>query len=260
MAGRCPLSQTPVGNVVEIFSGIQGEGILVGRRQVFLRLSGCNLRCEYCDTPLSRSPRDYCLVQSGPEGEHSQRAANPLTIEQVTSFVAALTRPNMLQPALTVTGGEPLCQAGFLAALLPELRKLGIETMLETNGALPDELAKLLPHVERVAMDIKLASCMGQPVRYEDNRRFLELSRNHGLFVKMVVCAKTTESELQEALRVVRSVDPGIVVVLQPVTTIPHRGIETPSSAQLLRFERCASEIVKNVRVIPQVHKLLGAR
>lgn len=41
--------------VSEVFSSIQGEGKLLGRRQIFVRFSGCNLNCNYCDTPLSRN-------------------------------------------------------------------------------------------------------------------------------------------------------------------------------------------------------------
>ena len=40
--------------IIEVFSSIQGEGLLIGRRQIFVRFAGCNLNCNYCDTPESR--------------------------------------------------------------------------------------------------------------------------------------------------------------------------------------------------------------
>ena len=67
-----PISESVHGNVVEIFSGIQGEGIHVGRRQIFLRLAGCNLRCDYCDQPEARRiPRQGAdRVDARPPGFH----------------------------------------------------------------------------------------------------------------------------------------------------------------------------------------------
>ena len=44
--------------IVEIFSSIQGEGLLVGRRQIFVRFAGCNLDCNYCDTEDSKSVKN----------------------------------------------------------------------------------------------------------------------------------------------------------------------------------------------------------
>ncbi|MEM4195978.1 MAG: 7-carboxy-7-deazaguanine synthase QueE, partial [Methanothermobacter sp.] len=42
--------------IMEVFSSIQGEGLLLGKRQIFIRFAGCNLNCSYCDTPESRDP------------------------------------------------------------------------------------------------------------------------------------------------------------------------------------------------------------
>jgi 7-carboxy-7-deazaguanine synthase len=251
-------SVNATGLIHEIFSSIQGEGLLVGRRQIFLRLCGCNLKCEYCDTPLSRSAREYCKAQVDAKGEAAETVPNPVSVERAAEMVVRLHRAGMAQPALAVTGGEPLMQASFLASLLARLREVGIEAMLETNGTLPAELEKVLPWVSRISMDIKLESCAGNPVPLDEHKRFLELSHHCGVFVKIVFCAQTREDEIAEAARLVRAVDPGIVIVLQPVT--PTKKIAAGPAEQILRFEDVASHYVRNVRVIPQAHRLLGVR
>jgi len=241
---------------VEIFSGIQGEGLLVGRRQVFLRLAECNLDCAYCDTPESRTVPPYARVQLAPESEAFQLVANPLSVKQVAGFVARLYTPGRLQPALAVTGGEPLLQAEFLGALLPDLREQGIVAMLETNGSLPEELEKVVDLVDVIAMDLKLASAAGQGTPEEVTRRFLEVGGARDLFVKVVVTSETDEVELSRALKVVRAVRPESVVVLQPVTA--GEDVTPPSPQKILRLERAAAAEIKNVRVIPQLHRLLA--
>ena len=99
--------------VNEIFHSIQGESTHAGRPCVFVRLTGCNLRCAWCDT-------EYAFY----EGED-------MTVEQVVERVAAYGC-NLVE----VTGGEPLMQAEVID-LLERLLADGCEVMLETGGSLP---------------------------------------------------------------------------------------------------------------------------
>ncbi|WP_350226346.1 7-carboxy-7-deazaguanine synthase QueE [Methanobacterium ferruginis] len=121
--------------ISEIFSSIQGEGKLIGTRQVFVRFSGCNLNCNYCDTPLSRNP-DY---------------GNEFDINTLNKEIKRLITPDF--HSISFTGGEPLLHADFIKSFL---EKYYFTSMLETNGSLPDELAKLANLVEYVSLDIKL--------------------------------------------------------------------------------------------------------
>src|SRR5437867_12078818 len=99
------------GNVSELFVSFQGEGLHAGRRQLFVRLGGCPLRCRYCDTPDSLVPAAACRVL-GPDGE--ERRTNPFSPLALDATVAALAGLAPPLHAIAVTGGEPLAQAGFL--------------------------------------------------------------------------------------------------------------------------------------------------
>lgn len=96
--------------VNEIFHSIQGESSYAGRACVFVRLTGCNLRCTYCDTTYAYE-----------EGEELEIGD---IIDRVASYQC---------PLVEVTGGEPLIQAET-PALIRRLLERGYEVLLETNG------------------------------------------------------------------------------------------------------------------------------
>jgi len=98
--------------ITEIFLSLQGESNTVGYPTVFVRTTGCPLRCTYCDTAYAFS------------------GGRVLEVNEILSEVAALA-----VPWVTVTGGEPLAQPGTLE-LLRRLCDLGYRVSLETSGAL----------------------------------------------------------------------------------------------------------------------------
>ena len=114
--------------ITEIFFSIQGEADSVGWPTVFVRLTGCPLRCGYCDTA------------------YAFHGGNWVTFEEIDREVARYS-PRYV----TVTGGEPLAQKNC-PALLTRLCDSGYRVSIETSGALP--VASLDPRVVRV-MDIK---------------------------------------------------------------------------------------------------------
>lgn len=114
--------------ITEIFYSLQGEARTVGLPTVFVRLTGCPLRCVYCDTAYAFS------------------GGSQWTLQQVLAEVSA-HRPRYV----TVTGGEPLAQPNCLP-LLAALCDAGYEVSLETSGALP--VADVDPRVAKV-LDLK---------------------------------------------------------------------------------------------------------
>jgi 7-carboxy-7-deazaguanine synthase len=143
--------------ITEIFHSLQGEADTVGIPTVFVRLTGCPLRCRYCDTEYAFYGGDWWETEA--------------ILARVREFGTRY---------VCVTGGEPLAQKGCLA-LLTQLCDAGLRVSLETSGAMP--LAEVDPRVVRV-VDVKT------PGSGEEGRnRYSELEtlRPQDL-VKFVIC------------------------------------------------------------------------
>jgi organic radical activating enzyme len=258
-----------LGNVVEIFSGIQGEGIHVGRRQIFLRLAGCNLACDYCDQPEARICPENALIELTAGDRKFIAVRNPLGVEETARAILRLDRPRGLHHAVSLTGGEPLMQQKFLAALLPILRRAGLRVLLETNGTRPEEFRALRHLVDIVSMDFKLRSAAGRPMPANAHREFLSLAARGGreVYVKAVVSSRTTGAEIARAARLIAAIKRSVPLVVQPVTRRSRlarlRGGRTPAPpdpARLLELQAAAGKVLPDVRVIPQTHKIIGQR
>ncbi|MEN8166706.1 MAG: 7-carboxy-7-deazaguanine synthase QueE [Pseudomonadota bacterium] len=114
--------------ITEIFHSLQGEGRSAGCPTVFIRLTGCPLRCAYCDTEYAFSGGEWLEL--------------PRILQQVAGFAPR---------HVCVTGGEPLAQKACLE-LLTALCELGYQVSLETSGAI--DISGVDSRVSRV-MDIK---------------------------------------------------------------------------------------------------------
>ena len=133
--------------VNEIFYSIQGESSYAGRPCVFVRLTGCNLRCSYCDT--------WYAYDEGYDIEIEE------IIDRIMSHRCALVE---------ITGGEPLIQEDT-PVLIQRLLDLGFEVLLETNGTM--DISEVDDRCVRI-LDIKC------PSSGESNRNYLEnLKRLH---------------------------------------------------------------------------------
>lgn len=103
----------------ELYQSVQGEGLLTGTDCVFVRTSGCNLRCDFCDTPWSSWQ---------PEGRHE-------TIEAIVQQVLALESQHVV-----LTGGEPMLQRDVVP-LTKSLTEAGLHITIETAGTVDRPVA-----------------------------------------------------------------------------------------------------------------------
>ena len=248
-----PTQPTPKADLVEIFSSLQGEGVLVGYRQIFLRFPDCNLSCRYCDTAFDRT-RD-CQVEEQPGTGKLQGWENPIDFTKVFDLVKEWdTTLAGSHHSISITGGEPLLHVKTLSRWLPELRKI-LPIYLETNGTLPNQLDELIEHIDWISMDIKLHSQTGERTDWETHRKFLEIAQEVDCYTKLIVGEETTDLELQLAADLVNGVASEIPIILQPVTLNGEIGIST---GRLLDMQALMSEIHPAVRVIPQTHRFMG--
>jgi organic radical activating enzyme len=134
--------------LAEIFYSIQGEGTWTGTPAVFVRLAGCNLACDFCDT-------DYAIKRFA-------------SVDEVVAEVRAIASSC---PMVVLTGGEPLAQAETLV-LIAALRSDGRRVHLESNGTiyaeLPDDVWLCVSPKERV--DARMAARANEAKLIVDER------------------------------------------------------------------------------------------
>ena len=176
--------------IAEIFASIQGEGFLTGVPSVFVRTSGCNLRCWFCDTPYA---------SWHPEGDN-------VCVQEVLRKVLSLEQQHVV-----ITGGEPMVAAGIeeLTLLLAEnQRHVTIETAgtVMPKGKIHCDLMSISPKLSNSAPDPKAFAQWHQ--RHEANRqrpRIVEqLATSSGDYqIKFVVGSVLDAEEVLEYLTIV---------------------------------------------------------
>ncbi len=225
--------------ILEVFRSVQGEGPYAGVTQVFVRFFECNMHCTWCDTPASigDTSRNYKEVS-------------------LADLLGQVTRLARGCHSFSITGGEPLLQASFLKQFLPALKQLGPKIYLETNGICPQELKTVIDLVDIVSMDLKLPSSTKQQAYWNEHQEFLKVAKAKEVFVKVVVTVNTTLEDFKKAVDLVASVDRNIIFVIQPNTY----DLKDGSMNLAIEWQNIAAEQLRDVRVLPQVHKFLKIR
>lgn len=244
--------------LIEVFSSIQGEGLLVGARQIFIRFHGCQLSCEYCDSRVSRidEPPVVCRVEKRPGYGEFMTVPNPVTRAGIKGILKKwISLCGSAHHSISLTGGEPLRQLASCIEYLPIMKSF-LPLYLETNGVDYIGLEKCISYLDHVSMDMKLPSSTGMKEFWEEHAKFLKIAAQRNVFVKIVVSDQTPRIEVRRVCDIIRSVDDRIPLVLQPLTAPDGRlGI---SGMRLIDLQEEASCYLRETRVIPQTHKFLG--
>jgi len=243
------------GWVDELFRSAQGEGIFAGALQIFVRFGGCSASCAYCDTPASRERSPVCRCEH--EGAEVL-LENPVGSDAVAAMAVSLAGSTPGIHSIAITGGEPLDQPDFLVALLEDLATCALPRYLETNGLDAEAARRAAPHVEIVSLDIKLPSLCPGSDTFAAAAEAIGIFQGTRLQCKVVLTDDLVPGEFDEAVQIVASVDPLIPFVIQPVTASER--CRPPAPPVLLELAMRAGLELEDVRIIPQLHPVIGLR
>ena len=251
---------------VEVFSSFQGEGGAVrgsclGRRQIFMRLSGCHLRCVWCDTPEGlRFKIPECRVEQTPGRKDFALVQNPVDTDIPLQWVRRLKTSDL--HSISFTGGEPLDQADYLRALCECLKDAGHLLFLETSASLPREAEKVKHLFDYVSADIKDKSAAASK---DWKSLFLREIETMKIFVdagkivtaKIVVTGDSRTDEMELFARELAELN--VPLALQVVT--PFGPIKfQPTFDQISALSQAALRHLKSedVSISYQMHKALS--
>jgi organic radical activating enzyme len=239
------------GHLVEIFSSYQGEGGSVrgssfGRRQIFIRFAGCDLRCEWCDSVESRNPKyPECKVETIPGSWKFTKYKNPVDDEFVIEQVLNLSTKDF--HSVSLTGGEPASQEEFFYRVVQRLYDLEIPIFLETNGYFPERIEKIAPLVSYACVDIKDRSA--KSVKNSEWEKLVEkelksitILNNHPVkvFAKLVVTEETSLDDVRMYADKLREIV--VPIVIQPVT--PLGGVKPITAQKLFQITEVLAEVL----------------
>lgn len=239
-SGANPATHPPL-RMTETFFSLQGEGVDIGLPTVFLRLTGCSLRCAWCDTA------------------YSFYGGSDATIDEVVAKAESWPARRAC-----VTGGEPLDQEEACVELMRRLLERGWDVVLETSGGVAiDKAVRLAPRAKlRISLDVKCPSSNMQERNVWSN---LDLLEPHDQ-VKLVIA---DAGDYEYAKEVLRARPFRAQAILNPMWTPPSdapglrilekRGqVESGHATVDLRWvaERVLADGL-DVRVGTQLHKLI---
>lgn len=234
--------------VSEIFTSIEGEGIFVGKKTMFIRLSGCHLKCRWCDTK-------YALpLDSGTDYQ----------IDEIKDLIIKELRPFTYK--VNFTGGEPLLQTEAVIELADFIKKqTNLKTYMESSCFDSELFSKVLPYIDICKIEFKTDDSNVVEDKEYDNLllneiRCLELAveSNKATYIKIVVTNSTNlESFKNLVYNISKRIKPSDILgfIIQP-----SFGMDQPTVNKLLDTYDIVEPMFPEVRIIPQLHKEIGAR
>jgi organic radical activating enzyme len=230
----------------EVFTSIEGEGILYGTKTLFVRLAGCPFTCFYCDT-IESLPLD-----SGQE----------YTIEDACKLIDSNLKHQTYK--VNFTGGDPLIQYEAVSELAKHIQTKKIPTYLESSCFDSGKFDHVLPFIDIVKIEFKTRDS-----NFVDSKHYDKLIQNamqclkssvvskKTTYIKIVVSSKTKLENFREL------VDKTFNIVskqeIDGFIIQPTYGVSEPSLDLLLNLYDIVYPNYIDVKVVPQLHKFIGA-
>ena len=230
----------------EIFTSVEGEGILFGTKTLFVRLAGCPFTCFYCDT------KEALPMDSGKE----------YTLTEACNLIDKKLEDKTYK--VNFTGGEPLVQYEAVSEMAKHVKTKNIPTYLESSCYDSEKFSKVLPFIDYAKIEFKTSEA-----EFVDKEHYSKLIMNaikclekaiaskKITYIKIVVSSKTESESFKELIELIfKNVTKDN---LEGFTIQPTFGIAEPNLEQLLNFYDLVYPYFPEVRVVPQLHKLIGA-
>ncbi len=230
----------------EVFTSVEGEGILYGTKTLFVRLAGCPFTCFYCDT------KESLPLDSGTE----------YTIEDANHLIDSSLKSQTYK--VNFTGGDPLIQHEAVALLAKHIQDKKIPTYLESSCFDIDRFNHVLPFIDIVKIEFKTEDSDFVDINHYERlightMKCLESSvREKKIsYIKIVVSSKTRPDQFQKLVKKIFDAihkDDIDGFIIQPTY-----GVSEPSLDLLLELYDMVYPHYVDVKVVPQLHKFIGA-
>lgn len=231
----------------EIFTSIEGEGILYGTKTLFVRLSGCPFKCFYCDT----------------KGALPTNSGKEYSISEAKKIINKNLQQNTYK--VNFTGGDPLAQSREVAELAKFVKEKKIPTYLESSCYDSSRFAQVIPYIDLLKIEFKTPESGFVDTKHyskllENELECLDLARKSGktTYIKIIINSKTQLEPFKKLLK--RIFDIISKSELAGFIIQPSYGISEPSLEQLFSFYDEVHAYYDEVRIIPQLHKFIGVK
>lgn len=232
--------------IFEIFTSIEGEGILFGTKTLFVRLAGCPFTCFYCDT------KDSLPLDSGIE----------YNLGDAIQLIEKNIVPNTYK--VNFTGGDPLIQSQAVAEIAKFIQGKKIKTYLESSCFDSEKFLTVMPFIDIIKIEFKTKDS-----QFVDDKHYEKLLQNAFrcleysvtakklTYIKIVVSNKTSIIHFSELINRIFDIISQKNIsgfIIQPTTDIAE-----PTLENLLKMYDIVYPKFNDVRVVPQLHKLIKA-
>ena len=230
----------------EIFTSVEGEGILYGTKTLFVRLAGCPFTCFYCDT------KESLPLDSGTEYD----------LDEACNLIDSNLKNQTYK--VNFTGGDPLVQYQAVAELAKHVQSKKIPTYLESSCFDSKKFDYILPFIDIVKIEFKTKD--SEFVDSKDYEKLIantmdclksSVSSKKITYIKIVVSSKTNLNDFSDLVTsIFNSISKNQIegFVIQPTY-----GIAEPSLDLLLKMYDIVYPFYNEVKVVPQLHKFIGA-